>query len=281
MAHAMAPSAQIYLVEAKSNSNADLFNAVQVATKCVQAAGGGHVSMSWGEGEFSGETAYDGYFTGTEVTYLVSAGDGPGTEYPCVSPNVICVGGTTIVRNGSTGFFLSESTWNSDYTSNGTGGGLSTYESRPAYQNFMSSIVGNVRGVPDIAAVADPDTGVWIYNSQSEWGGWGVIGGTSAAAPLVASLFNRAGYIWSSSYNALVNIYSLGQAGTISAYVTNINSGVCGRANLAGTYPHANNPTNDAANIQATSGIHWSTCTGWGTPKDSGNPNAGIARATH
>jgi kumamolisin len=281
MAHAMAPSAHIYLVEANSSSNTDLYNAVQVASKCVQAAGGGHVSMSFGGNESGGEAASDGDFTGTNVTFLASAGDTPGTEYPCVSPNVICVGGTTIVRDGSTGFFLSESAWNSQegFSPGGTGGGLSAYELRPAYQNFMSSIVGGARGVPDLAAIADPYAGVWIYNSQTEWGGWNTVGGTSAAAPLVAGLLNRAGFTWASSYNALVNIYSLGQATTLSSYVTNINSGVCGSANLAGTYPNAFNPTNDAANVQAKSGIHWSPCTGWGTPKDSGTPNSGIVRA--
>ena len=279
MAHAVAPSAHIYLVEANSSSYSDLFNAVQVAAKCVQAAGGGYVSMSFGGGEFAGETANDTVFTGTNVIYLASAGDGPGTEYPCTSPNVICVGGTSIVRNGSTGAFLSETVWNSDYSETiGTGGGLSSQEPRPAYQNFMSSIVGSARGVPDIAAIADPITGVWIYNSQSEWGGWNYIGGTSAAAPLVAGLLNHAGILWSSSFAALTNIYSLGAAGTISTSVTNINSGVCGSAYLAGVYYNAYNPTNDPANIQATSGIHWSTCTGWGSPKDSGNPNAGIVR---
>lgn len=280
MAHAMAPSAKLYLVEANSNSFADLFNAVQVATKCVQAAGGGHISMSFGGSEFAGESSFDSTFTGTNVAYLASAGDSPGTEYPCTSPNVICVGGTSIARNGSTGFFLSESVWNSDYSLTiGTGGGLSSQEPRPSYQNFMSSIVGTVRGVPDVAAVADPITGPWIYNSQSEWGGWNYIGGTSVASPLVAGLLNRAGFIWTSSFNALNNIYSLGQAGSLSSYVTNITSGVCGSAHLAGTYPNAYNPSNDPANIQAVSGIHWSTCTGWGAPKDSGNPNAGFTPA--
>jgi kumamolisin len=282
MAHAMAPSSHIYLVEANSNSNTDLYNAVQVAAKCVQAAGGGFVSMSWGAHEYSGETANDGFFVGSNVVYIASAGDNPGTEHPCVSPNVICVGGTTIVRNGSTGFFLSESTWNSregSVSPGGTGGGLSTYEARPSYQNFMSSIVGGARGVPDLAAVADPYTGVWIYNSQPEWGGWNYVGGTSAAAPLIAGLFNRAGFNWATSFNALVNIYGLAQAGTIAPYVTNITSGACGSAHLAGTYPNAYGPTDDPANIQATSGIHWSTCAGLGTPKDSGTPNAGITPA--
>src|SRR5262245_28989774 len=62
-AHAMAPSATLYLVEANSNSLADLFAAVQVAALCVQGAGGGFVSMSWGSNEFAGETAFDSQMT--------------------------------------------------------------------------------------------------------------------------------------------------------------------------------------------------------------------------
>ena len=127
----MAPGANLYLVEANSNSFTDLFHAVQVATACVQANGAGHESNSWGGSEFSGETAYDSVFTGTDVTYLASAGDSPGTEYPCVSPNVICVGGTTIIRNGSTGAFLSEEVWNSDYDEIGTGGGPAPMNRHP------------------------------------------------------------------------------------------------------------------------------------------------------
>src|SRR5262249_15136903 len=62
-AHAMAPQAKIYLVEAASNSFADLLTAVSVASNYVAAAGGGEVSMSWGGSEFSFERFYDGYFT--------------------------------------------------------------------------------------------------------------------------------------------------------------------------------------------------------------------------
>jgi kumamolisin len=284
-AHAMAPSAHIYLVEANSNSFTDLFNAVQVATACVTAAGGGHVSMSWGGSEFSGETAYDSYFSGSgRVTYLAAAGDSPGVIYPCASAYVLCVGGTTISRNTSNGFFLSEATWNSDYDNVGTGGGPSAYEPRPAYQNFMSSIVGSSRGVPDFALDADPETGVWIYNSTYYGRGtWIPIGGTSLASPALAGLFNRAGYIWASSSGALNNMYCLGQnasgetcttysGGPISTYITAVKSGLCGLPKST-AYADASNPPYDPANIFATTGIPWSFCAGWGTAKDSGNPD--------
>jgi subtilase family serine protease len=272
MAHSMAPNAKLFLVEANSNSLSDLLNANQVAAKCLLPFGGGPISNSWGASEFSGETAYDSVFNVTGVYFIASAGDSPGPEWPCTSPNVVCVGGTSIARNGSTGSFLSQSVWNSDYSSVGTGGGLSAYEPRPAYQDFLSSVVGSVRGVPDVAAVADPVTGVWIYNSN-EAGGWITIGGTSVAAPLYAGMANRSAWFWATSYNANKNLYSLAQQGTIGPYFSNVNSGVCGKASLAGTYPSAGNPANDPQNIQSVSGFPWSSCVGLGTPKDSGSPN--------
>jgi kumamolisin len=277
--HAIAPNAHIYLVEANSSSSSDLFNAVQVATACVKAAGGGQVTMSWGTTfEFSGETAYDKYFTGAGVTYLASAGDSPGPSYPASSPNVIGVGGTTFSRDLN-GNFLSQAVWNDDYFGIGTGGGPSLYEPRPAYQNFMSSIVGNARGTPDVAAIADPITGVWTYNLSS-LGGWQVVAGTSLAVQVVAGILNWAKFFYGSSPAALSNIYGLWQAGTLTKYVTSINDGVCGpsgsvyaAAGLSTPYPSGNNPPFDPQNTLTTTGIPWNFCAGWGTPKTTGIPN--------
>src|SRR5216684_6342374 len=97
--HAMAPNARIFLVEAKSNSFADLLTAVAVASNIVMAAGGGEVSMSWSSAEFPTETAFDAYFTTPSVVYFASAGDSPGASYPSASPNVVSVGGTTLSMN--------------------------------------------------------------------------------------------------------------------------------------------------------------------------------------
>ena len=89
-AHGLAPKALVILVEAVSNSLSDLLNAELEASSLVAAQGGGEVSNSWGGGEFSGETSDDTYFTTAKVVYFASAGDSSGTEYPCVSPNVVC-----------------------------------------------------------------------------------------------------------------------------------------------------------------------------------------------
>jgi len=199
-AHAVAPHAKIYLVEAASNSYSDLFVAVSTASSLVAAAGGGEVSMSWGSGEFRSETMYDSSFTRPGVVYVASAGDGPGTLYPSVSPNVVAAGGTTLRRNPTTGAFLAEAAWVD------TGGGASSYETRPGYQSSISTIVGTKRGVPDLSAVADPNTGVWVYDSGN--GGWWIVGGTSAAAPILAGIVNLAGHFAPSTSSELTTVYS-------------------------------------------------------------------------
>ncbi len=149
-AHAMAPEATLYLVEAQSNSFSDLFCAVSVAGGLVQKAGGGEISMSWGSGEFSSETAFDGVFTATNVVYFASAGDSPGVSYPSASPNVVSVGGTTLSTNPITGAFIGENVWQP------TGGGPSAFEARPTYQNGITSIVGSSRGTPRCSVGRQP-----------------------------------------------------------------------------------------------------------------------------
>jgi subtilase family serine protease len=109
MAHAMAPHARIFLVEANSSGSGDLLPAVTLASNLVAAYGGGEVNMSWGFGDFAGEDGYDGYFTTANVVYFSAAGDSAGVSYPCTSVNVVCVGGTTISRNATTGNFEYES----------------------------------------------------------------------------------------------------------------------------------------------------------------------------
>ena len=105
-AHAIAPKANILLVEANSASFSDLLTAVDYAR---HATGVVAVSMSWGGGEFSGESAYDSYFTTPSghggVTFVASSGDsGAPVGYPAISPNVLSVGGTTLNLNSQGGY---------------------------------------------------------------------------------------------------------------------------------------------------------------------------------
>jgi subtilase family serine protease len=186
-AHAMAPEAQIFLVEAKNNSFVNLFNAASVASSLVAAAGGGEVSMSFGASEFSEEAEFDSTFTTHGVVYFASAGDSPGVSYPSASPNVVSAGGTSISRNLNTGDLILESSWQDG------GGGVSQVETRPAFQNGVRHIVGNGRGTPDLSFDANPNTGVWVYDSNSVLGtGWYVVGGTSVSSPSLAGIVNSA-----------------------------------------------------------------------------------------
>jgi len=224
MAHSAAPSAHIYLVEASSSNFNDLFAAIATAVSLVKAAGGGEVSMSWGGGEYSSEATSDSSFTGANVVFFASSGDSEGTIYPSVSPNVVAVGGTTIARNPSTMAFESEVTWED------TGGGYSVYESRPAFQSTISATVGKQRGVPDVAAVGNPRTGVWVYNSlDNSYSGqlyaWNIIGGTSVASPLWAGIANHAGHFSASTSVEETLIYANGKT---AADFRDVTVGTCG-----------------------------------------------------
>src|SRR5208282_184788 len=129
LAHAMAPNAKIFLVEAKSNSLGDLLKAEAVAGNLVATNGGGEVENGWGSSEFSGESSFDSRFTASGAVYVAAAGDSPGVEYPAASPNVLAAGGTSISRDPVTGSFLGESAWQL------TGGGPSAFEAIPSYQS--------------------------------------------------------------------------------------------------------------------------------------------------
>src|SRR5258708_33555991 len=120
-AHAIAPGAKILLVEATSNSFANLLAAEDYAK-----ANAKYVSNSWGGSESSGESAYDSHFVQSGVSFFVSSGDaGLPAEYPSSSPNVISVGGTTLTFDGS-GNLVSETGWSS-----GGGGGSADHSAAP------------------------------------------------------------------------------------------------------------------------------------------------------
>lgn len=180
-AHAIAPGADILLVESTNNSFSSLLGAIDVAAN----NGASVVSMSWGGGEWSGETSYDSHFNRSGVTFTAASGDsGNGTIYPATSPYVLAVGGTTLHFDNS-GSYSSETAWS------GSGGGISSYEAEPGYQSsYPIPSTGGKRGVPDVAYNADPATGVSVYDSTPYSGrtGWFVVGGTSAGAPQWAAL---------------------------------------------------------------------------------------------
>ncbi|MFI5259428.1 MAG: S8 family serine peptidase, partial [Candidatus Limnocylindrales bacterium] len=193
--HAIAPGAQIILVEAGSQSLSDLM--AGVATAAGQP-GVSVVSMSWGfpEGQAvfsSDEATYDAVLTTPGVTFVASTGDygAADPEYPAFSPNVVAVGGTSLSLNTDNSY-SSETGWgyfsNSQGTLIGSGGGISQYEPEPAYQQGIQST--GSRTTPDVSLVADPATGAWIADPYNLPGSnpFEVVGGTSLSAPAWAGL---------------------------------------------------------------------------------------------
>ena len=184
--HALAPGANILLVEANSNGAGDLQNAINFAR---QQTGVVVVSMSFGYGEASNQTMTDGIFTTPSgrggVTFVAATGDsGLPAFYPAFSPNVLAAGGTTLTVDTS-GNILNEAGWS------GSGGGVSTVESQPAYQNgVVTQFSSTKRTVPDVAFDGDPNTGASVYDSY-DYGTvnpWVKVGGTSLSAPGWAAL---------------------------------------------------------------------------------------------
>ncbi len=179
MVSATCPSCKVLLVEAKSNRFSDLMAAVDYAV-----AHADFVSNSYGGSEFSGESSYDHHFDPNKPITVSSGDNGYGVEYPAASPNVTAVGGTSLTGSTTSGW--NETAWS------GAGSGCSAYESKPSWQTD-GGCAG--RTVTDVSAVADPNTGVAVYDSYGSRGGanWYVYGGTSVAAPLVAGVWALAG----------------------------------------------------------------------------------------
>ncbi len=202
-AHAMAPEAKIFLVEAANNSFTNLFSAVVTASNLVAAAGGGEVSMSWGAAEFTEETEFDTYLTTPGVVYFASSGDSPGVQYPSASPYVVSAGGTTNSRNVNTGDLISQNTWQD------AGSGASEVETRPTFQSGVAHVVHDARGTPDISFDANPSTGVWIFDTNAVLGtGWFVVGGTSVSSPSLSGIVNAAGSFHTSSQAENEELYT-------------------------------------------------------------------------
>ncbi|NUR43998.1 MAG: peptidase S8 [Streptomyces sp.] len=219
MVSAIAPNANILLVEAKSSSMANLGTAVNEAVKL----GAKFVSNSYGGSESSSDTSYDSsYFNHPGVAITVSAGDeGYGAEYPAASKYVTAVGGTKL-STSSTSRGWTESVWNTSSTE-GTGSGCSSYDAKPTWQTDTTC---TKRMIADVSAVADPATGVSVYDSYGSDGtGWNTYGGTSASAPIIASVYALAGTPGSSDYPAS---YPYAAAGTSALNdVTSGSNGSC------------------------------------------------------
>jgi hypothetical protein len=124
--------------------------------------------------------------TAAGATFFAASGDsgaygcnyldfsyGAAVDFPASAPDAVAVGGTTVTGDAS-GY--TSTTWG------GSGGGCSAYFPAPARQVGVSACAG--RSVPDIATLADPDTGFWVFDKVDLWM---PVGGTSLAAPASAA----------------------------------------------------------------------------------------------
>ncbi|HET8631626.1 MAG TPA: S53 family peptidase [Thermomicrobiales bacterium] len=224
MVSAICPNCHILLVEASSNSFANLAAAVDEAAKL----GSNAISNSYGGGEYSGEVADQAHFNHPGIAITASSGDnGYGVEFPASSQYVTAVGGTSLTR-ASNARGWSETVWS------GAGSGCSAYIAKPSWQKDTGC---SNRTVADVAAVADPATGVAVYDTYRE-GGWLVFGGTSVASPIVASVYALAGNASTINYGS----YPYGHTSSLND-VTSGSNGNCGGSYLCTAVPGYDGPT--------------------------------------
>ncbi|HEY1556013.1 MAG TPA: S53 family peptidase [Kofleriaceae bacterium] len=174
------PSCKIVLVEASSASFANLATAENTA-----ASLGAHaISNSYGGGE-SGSTSYESAYNHAGIAITVSSGDeGYGPEFPASSPHVTAVGGTSLTH-ASNARGWSETVWADG------GSGCSALYAKPAWQHDSGCAR---RTVADVAANADPNTGVAVYGPATKRKtAWMVFGGTSVSSPFIAGIYGANG----------------------------------------------------------------------------------------
>jgi subtilase family serine protease len=246
MVSATCPSCNIVLVEAESNTFENLMAAERTA------AGFGPVAIgnSYGGSEFSSEETYgNAYYSYPGIAVTASSGDsGYGVEFPAAAASVIAVGGTSLT-NGAGGW--KETVWS------GSGSGCSAYVAKPAWQSDTGCAR---RTVADVAAVADPNTGVRVYDSFKE-PGWMVFGGTSASAQIVAGIYGLAGGGAGDARGLYANGSTLIPFGTANPSLYDATSGSDG--SCAGHGPTANT----AIAYLCTGTVGYDGPTGMGTPR--------------
>ncbi len=225
MVSAICPNCKILLVEAASASASSLSTAERYAS-----AHANYVSNSWSGNE--GKKSYDRDYHVGGVAITAATGDSgynARAQWPAILPSVIGVGGTSLKSVSP----RSETAWS------GAGSGCSTIYAKPSFQTGIDTGCSN-RAQADASAVADPYTGVAVYDSFRQ-SGWLVFGGTSVATPITASVFALAG---NAGANNPGNLYSHASA---MNDVTSGHNGGCGAP-------------------LCKAGVGWDGPTGLGTP---------------
>jgi subtilase family serine protease len=241
MVSASCPNCIIYLLEANSNSISDL-EAAEVEAVTL----GAHIVSN----SYDGTGASQSYYDTPGVTYLASAGDlGYGIEDPADFETVAAIGGTTLTEGGHGKRGWTETVWD------GSGAGCSE-QTKPPWQHDPGC---SFRTANDVSAVADPNTGVAVYDTfayDHRTNGWLVVGGTSVSSPLLAGVFGLAGN--ATSQDGGRNFWRLKERARDEYLfeVTSGSDGYCSPTYLctAGTHEYKN----------------YSGPAGWGTPNGIG-----------
>jgi hypothetical protein len=244
MASAICPLCNLVLVEAKDDQSDGIQPGINLyLAQNTAASFAGYISDSWAYPEFPGETSYDSlYFShGPGVVTTAASGDwdyAALVHYPAASPNVVSVGGTRLSPAANARGWT-ESVWN-DGPGDGTGSGCSSWETQPSWQTaaLTWAPTGCTKRVDnDVAADADIQTGVAVYDTSDGHGGWGEGGGTSAGSPMIAAMFALAG---NAGATPAQDIYQH----TGDFYdVTSGNDGSCSPAYLCTAGPGYDGPT--------------------------------------
>ncbi len=228
---AACPACHLLLVESDDNLLDNLGAAVNQAV----AQGAPIVSNSYGGDEDPAQTDFDSQFFDHPGTAIVaSSGDfGYGVEYPAASQFVTSVGGTSLVRDSNSSRGWAETVWDSN--GQGPGSGCSQFDAKPSWQGDSGC---DMRAVADVSAVADPNTGLAVYDTFQQ-SGWLVAGGTSLAAPLIAGVYALGGKPGSGEYPAS---YAYAQPPALND-VTSGKNGSCDPAYLCTAGPGYDGPT--------------------------------------
>jgi subtilase family serine protease len=224
MVSAICPKCHILLVEATSNSFANLSAAEDTAASLHAT----EISNSFGGAEFSAEVSQQSHFNHPGIAITASSGDsGFGVQFPAASQYVTAVGGTTLSKL-RTGGFAPETVWS------GAGSGCSAFIAKPAWQTDTGCAN---RTVADVAADADPNTGVSVYDTFHQTG-WLVFGGTSVSSPIIASVYALAG----NASTVVAGSFPYGHTAALHD-VTSGSNGTCSPAYLCTGEPGYDGPT--------------------------------------
>jgi Subtilase family len=204
MVSAICPHCRILLVESNTSRTVSLGQAENAAV----AAGARFVSNSWSGAVARGQAADNHYFNHPGDALVFAAGDdGYGTAYPANLQYVTAVGGTTLRRAPARPRGWTETVWGSTApaVTGGTGSGCSRRTAKPSWQREPVDIAAAGcagRTENDVAAVANPSTGVSVYDTYQTGGTWTQLGGTSAATPIITAVYALAGRPAPRSYPA-------------------------------------------------------------------------------